>query len=370
MKYDVLIIGGGPVGNYLASLLSGKMRVALVEAKGSFGGKACTGVIGAESYQLLNLPYEAIISELKGAIFYSKRVSFEISRPEVQAYVVDRKTLEKKLAIKAVEEGVNYFMGTRFLGFDGGTAVLKGPGGRYRIEADYYVGADGVKSKIAEEIGTRSEAEFLPGYEVEVIGSFREGFAEVWVDKELNQDFFLWLVPIGQTVARVGTIGDLDSLRKFLTVKSIRPTSTVEFKSGVLGIGWRKPWVKGNVALVGDAALQVKPTTGGGIVLGCLCASALSEALERGSLKLYWERCRDVRRQISIGLKIRRLFRGANQETLEKIFEILSREEARRIIEERADFDDHARTVKVLLKNPRVLREFLKISPYLIRSLL
>ena len=43
MKYDVLIIGGGPVGNYLANLLAGDFSVAVVERKGSFGGRPAPG---------------------------------------------------------------------------------------------------------------------------------------------------------------------------------------------------------------------------------------------------------------------------------------------------------------------------------------
>jgi len=105
MKYDVAIIGGGPVGNYLANLLAGEFKVVVVEAKNSFGGKACTGIMGVENYEKLNLPKEAIINKLRGAIFYSRIQSFEIERPTPQAYVVDRKLLERKLAENAIRHG-------------------------------------------------------------------------------------------------------------------------------------------------------------------------------------------------------------------------------------------------------------------------
>ncbi len=77
MRYDILIIGGGPVGNYLASLLARDFNVAVVERKTSFGGKACTGIIGgAENYERLGLPEKAVLNRLRGAVFIQRyRVS-------------------------------------------------------------------------------------------------------------------------------------------------------------------------------------------------------------------------------------------------------------------------------------------------------
>ncbi|WP_297504644.1 NAD(P)-binding protein, partial [Thermococcus sp.] len=68
MRYDVLIIGAGPVGSYLANLLAREFSVAVVERKGSLGGKACTGIIGAENYERLGLPESAVLNKLRGAV--------------------------------------------------------------------------------------------------------------------------------------------------------------------------------------------------------------------------------------------------------------------------------------------------------------
>ncbi|ASJ01750.1 NAD(P)/FAD-dependent oxidoreductase [Thermococcus gorgonarius] len=370
MRYDVLIIGGGPVGNYLATLLAGKLDVAVVEKKSSFGGKACTGIIGAESFKELGFPEEAVINELQGAVFYSKIQSFEIQRESPQAYVVDRKILERELAKEAIKRGADYFIGTTFTGFRNGKARLQHLKETFEIEADFYVGADGVASTVAREIGAKSEAEFLKGYEVEVVGNFRRDFTEVWINKELNPDFFFWVTPVSEDVARVGTFGEFDAFRRFLAERRLKPTSIVEFKAGSVGLGWRKPWVSGNVALVGDAALQIKPTTAGGIVFGAICAHHLARAIIEGDLRSYESSCSAVRKQISSGLRVRKVFKGLNQEGIEKIFQILGSEDAIETIEEYADFDDHLRTFRALAKKPRLLAALLRISPSLIRALL
>jgi geranylgeranyl reductase family protein len=366
----VLIIGGGPAGNYLASILAGKLSVAVVEKKGSFGGKACTGIVGANSYERLGLPEGAVINSVRGATFYSRIQSFEIERKTPQAYVVDRKALERGLAERAIKRGADYFMSTTFKGFKNGRAVLQHLNERFEVEAEFYVGADGISSTVAKEIGAKTRAEFLTGYEVEVVGSFRRDFVEVWVNKEITPDFFAWVAPVSESVARVGTFGSMEALNRFLRVRMLRPTAVVEFKVGSVGFGWRKPWVRGNVALVGDAALQIKPTTAGGIVFGAICARELARAIISNDVQSYEKSCSWVRNQISFGLKFRKLFLSLDQDAIERIFEVLSSREAREVIESQADFDDHVRTAKAILKRPRLLAKLIRISPTIVRALL
>lgn len=370
MKYDVAIIGGGPVGNYLANLLASEFKVAVVEAKNSFGGKACTGILGAENYEKLNLPKEAIVNKLRGAVFYSRIQSFEIERPASQAYVVDRKILERKLAENAIKKGAEYYMGTRFLEFKNGKAIVQRFNERFEIEADFYVGADGVGSKVAQEIGAKTDAEFLSGYEVEVVGDFKKtDFVEIWVNKEINNEFFMWLAPIDESTARLGTFGTYDALLRFVRLRLLKETNIVEIKTGNVGLGVRKPWVRGNVALVGDAALQIKPLTAGGIVYGMLCAHALRYSIRRGNLNVYEDLCKDIKKQITFGLRIRRLFKALNQDQIEKFFEIFSSKEAKEVIESYADFDDHKKTITALVKNPKLLARALRVFPMLLRYL-
>ncbi|CAB50516.1 geranylgeranyl reductase family protein [Pyrococcus abyssi] len=370
MNYDALIIGGGPVGNYLASLLAGKMSVAVVERKGAFGGKACTGIIGAENYESLGLPDKAILNAFKGAFFISKTKVFEIHRQVPQAYLVDRKVLERELAKRAIKRGADYYLATNFVGFKDGKAILQHLDSRFEIKAKYYVGADGVNSKVAQEIGAKTRGEVLRGWELEVLGNFRREWVEVWVNKDINPEFFFWVAPINEEEARIGTFGDVESLAKFLKVRRINPSNVLEIKSGAVVLGWRSPWVKDNVALVGDAALHIKPTTAGGIVFGSYCARALAKAILNGNLAEYEKNCSWVKEQVKFGLRIRKVFKSLTQKEIEEIFEVLGSEDARKLIIEKADFDDHVKTAKALLRNPRLLARLIRIAPIILRTLL
>ncbi|AEC51881.1 hypothetical protein PNA2_0965 [Pyrococcus sp. NA2] len=369
MKYDVLIIGGGPVGNYLASLLAGKLEVAVVERKGSFGGKACTGIIGAENYEALGLPEKAVLNAFNGAFFISRAKVFEIHRNIPQAYLVDRKILERELAKRAMRRGAEYYLATTFIGFKNGKAILQHLDSRLEIEAKFYVGADGVNSSVAREIGAETRGEILKGWEVEVLGNFKRDHVEVWVNKDINPEFFFWVAPINEEEARIGTFGDIESLANFLRIRRIDPHRIVEIKSGAIIVGERRPWVRGNIAIVGDAALQIKPTTGGGIVFGAYCAKALAKAILNDNLESYERECSWVREQVKFGLRVRKIFKSLPQEKIEEIFEVLGSDEVRKMIIEKADFDDHVKTVKALLKNPRILAKLIRIAPSILRTL-
>ncbi len=102
-----------------------------------------------------------------------------------------------------------------------------------------------------------------------------------------------------------------------------------------------------------------------------LCAQALRRALLDGRLGGDYEReCAFVKKQVSFGLRFRRVFLGLGQDDIERVFEILGSQEAREIIESQADFDDHLKTAKAILRRPRLLARLIRVSPTIIRTLL
>ena len=64
------------------------------------------------------------------------------------------------------------------------------------------------------------------------------------------------------------------------------------------------------------------------------------------------------------------MFRSLSQDDIEKVFEVLGSREAREVIENQADFDDHVKTAKAILKRPKLLARLIRISPAIVRGLL
>jgi flavin-dependent dehydrogenase len=134
--------------------------------------------------------------------------------------------------------------------------------------------------------------------------------------------------------------------------------------------------VNGRVVLVGDAAAQVKPLSGGGIVTGLLCARqcarTITEALGASTfsvrdLQRYQSRWRRVvGRELSWGMAFRRYYRSMGDQVLEKWFRELQRPRVRAAIDRHGDIDFPSRLVLPVLaaapglavRLPGVLRSY------------
>jgi len=115
-----------------------------------------------------------------------------------------------------------------------------------------------------------------------------------------------------------------------------------------------------NIALVGDAACQVKPLTGGGIYYGLKSAELLVECIKEGKLGEYDKRLKKKNgREIKFGLKGRQVYEKLNNNKLEEIFLIFKKNAG--FIEKIADFENHSVVFKEALKNPKIFIEVGKI---------
>ncbi|OGD36669.1 hypothetical protein A2V94_00180 [Candidatus Atribacteria bacterium RBG_16_35_8] len=172
--------------------------------------------------------------------------------------------------------------------------------------------------------------------------------------------FFIWVIPEGNNIFRVGVISEnaREDLLGFLRDSKIKG-EIIEELAGIIPIGLTKYYHK-NIALVGDAAVQVKPLTGGGIYYGLKSAELLAECIRDNRLDGY-----DIRlkkkfgREIKFGLKARKLYEEINEKELKNIF-ILFKENTG-IIERTANFENHSVIFIEILKNPKILRDGRKI---------
>ncbi|MEK7847495.1 MAG: NAD(P)/FAD-dependent oxidoreductase [Chloroflexota bacterium] len=221
--------------------------------------------------------------------------SLRAAAPQPIAYVVDRRALDQALARHAQEKGaeLRVGMGVKGLEVDGHGATVRVEGnGHHPLCAQAVVLATGFPSPLPALAGLGEVSRWGIGAQAEVpVNGLEE--TEVYLGQGIAPGFFAWLVPTAPGHALAGLISSRPGpyLQSFL--KDLHRQGKV--KSAQAPLCFRRiafsplPRTYGDrVVAVGEAAGQVKATTGGGIFYGLLCAEeaamALHRALSRGDL--------------------------------------------------------------------------------------
>src|SRR3989344_3005308 len=143
-----------------------------------------------------------------------------------------------------------------------------------RFEADIVVGADGPHSMVAKCYGMYGEREFWCGAQAVVRGNFEKDMVQLHLGDDYP-GFFAWFVPEGDNSGRIGVAAKKNSrvlFDRILTKLNIPEYAITEMQGGVIPIFKEVETQKDNVYLIGDAAMMVKQTTGGGIVMSLLAS--------------------------------------------------------------------------------------------------
>ena len=119
-----------------------------------------------------------------------------------------------------------------------------------------------------------------------------------------------------------------------------------------------KSLVKDKVILLGDAASQVKPTTGGGLIMGFtsaeMASNVTSQALEAENtamLENYSKLYRDkFKKELKVQLMVHKVFKSLSNSDLEYMFIKLKEEGAEDIISEYGDMDTQSPLIKEMIK--------------------
>jgi len=364
----ILIVGAGPAGCYLGQLLKKKHYcVEIIEEHSEIGKPiACAGIVGVNIFNeaKIPLPKSSILNVLNGAVIYYNEESFVLKR-KTAAYVVDRSLFDSGLSL-----GLNVHLGTKLLDFKKQTSkdgyLIETSCGQY--SADIIVGSDGPNSVVREIAGLGiSKKDFCWGaqYRIKITDpSFKPDMVEVHFYKPFSS--FSWIVPEGADIFRVGSISDkpMENIRDILQRRKIKG-DIIDKVGGIIPIGFCNSSAD-NVALLGDAACQVKPLSGGGIYFGIKAAEILAQAIFDGKLADYdknWKKL--FGNEIKIGLKAKEIIGNLSPKTLASIFNFLKDNSA--VIEEVSDFERHSSVILEFAKNPRayqivgnILWDFLK----------
>lgn len=376
MKTDVLIVGAGPAGCFAGKILAEHgFSVSIIEEHAKVGEPACcTGIVGLSGLRELGIkPGKWVLGRLKGARIYPPSNNpVELTRGKVEALVIDRVKFDCSLADAATRAGADLILNTRCVDLELSDGLVVKTQDGDRLEARVVIGADGPLSVVARKSGLLVSDQYIKCLQVEAEADLDKGVAEVYLNRDFSPGFFGWMVEAGN-VARVGlgtnSGNPVRLMKNFLVehpIVSKKVSKTILRQcTGVIPECMSRRIQVGAVLLVGDAAGQVKPLTGGGIYIGLSCAKLAAEAvvnaLESGRMEDLESYQRAVMKkfgtEFTIGVRAKKLFDLMSNEDLNILSTLLMQDEIKEIVLRNFDFDYHGKLIKSLAaKAPEVLK--------------
>jgi len=304
MKYDVVVVGGGPSGATAAEdLARGGHKVALIDRAGRI--KPCGGAIPPRLIRDFDIPEEQLVAKITTARMISptgRRVDIPIENGFVG--MVDREHFDEWLRERARRAGAERVRGSfKSIEHDEQERTIvvyqsKGdePGAakeEHRIIARLVIGADGARSEVARQsIPGAEKIPFVAAYH-EIVSSPPEGVkgfdgarCDVYYQGELSPDFYAWIFPHGScTSVGVGTANKGFSMREAITKLRERTgmseSETIRREGAPIPLKTLKRWDNGrDVLLAGDAAGCVAPSSGEGIYYAMLSGRLAAESAD------------------------------------------------------------------------------------------
>ena len=285
--YDAIVVGGALSGSRTAELIAKNGRnVLLIEEHEKIGLPCkCTGLVSWRTPEILKkIPKRLVVNKLDKGSFYAPDGTNFVLKSKKSAYVLDRTGLDRFLFEQAVKAGAKvkteHFETFRY---DNGHVKVKTSKGVYPTKI--LIGADGANSTVAQKANLPMPKNIFVGLQTTASGNF-EQFAELWFGKNTAPNFFAWVVPENEEIARIGVSAPTSPkpyYERFLETR-LNHNGLKPDVAGIIRFGVMRDTVADRIMLVGDAACMVKPLSGGGISYGLIgsqiCADAVDKALE------------------------------------------------------------------------------------------
>jgi flavin-dependent dehydrogenase len=340
---NIAVIGGGAVGLYLAREFP---NVTVFEEDKEIGKPIhCAGVISARGLKSIEVkPKKSVQNKVRGAVLISPggdRLSAE--RKATQAYIIDRSKYDNELAngCKSAQIITGKRISTK----------------EELSEYDYIACCEGVHANFTKDLGLKTKNNFVycyqregemkdidPDYVRMYFGSFAPGF-------------FGWLIPLGDSRVRVGLGASQGNPKLQFTsfTKKYKINGKWDTESGgVIPIGKAIPQtVKDNICIVGDAAGQVKSTTGGGVIFGSLCAKIAAQCMKEGKIENYEKEWRSaLGAELRTHTYIRKVLNRISDYGYDRLFRVMKKTGFEDTLESEGDMDFAIQLLKGMTKKP------------------
>lgn len=387
MDYDVIVVGGGPVGGFIAGRLSKSGYSVLILEEHNKPGLPvqCAGLVTTKLQNIVDLK-DCILNTVNGAhIFSPSGHGLLLDSGKPKAHVIDRSKFDQDILNTAIDSGAEIKFGEKLTGMshlgesssEGIGITVSSKSGTENYSTSLIVGADGATSKVRSISDLPSPRMYLRGFGMEYkYNDIPDEFVQIFSGNSIAPGFFAWVIPTG-SVVRIGLCitegsGNLqdfyNNFHKLCLGRGLIPDEKqIRTITGTIPIGALAQTTSDNIMLAGDAAAQVKPTSGGGLFPGLrcaeLCAGTAAEALDdedfsNEKLAEYhraWKK--SVGNELVKGFRLHKAFLQLSDEKLEEAFDILDKPEILEVISRKGDIESPFKLAKLLFKKaPRLIK--------------
>lgn len=356
---DIAVVGGSVSGGAAAYTAAGNhASVALFEEHRDLGyPNHCPGHISIAGLRRvgIKLPHQLVENEIYGGKFYSPRgYELTFTFPEPVFLVMNRVGLERYLVMEAGRKGAEIQVGSRVVGiskeYNGHRSLqVKHDSESESWDAKVVLDAEGFSATLSKQIGLPSPSMKMAVYGAHAIiegaEDLEEGLVEVYYGNRVAPGFYAWIIPMKDGRAKIGLASNVGSTKRYMQYfMNEHPIASKKLKNCkilyelyypiTLGGPTSKTYTDGFM-VIGNAASQVKPTTGGGIIFGMLsgrlAAEVALDAVAKGNcsaqnLAVYEQLWRqELGFDLDAMLWIRRILNRLSDERLDKIFEVYLR---------------------------------------------
>jgi len=307
-SYDVAVIGAGPMGSLAAERIArAGLRVALFEKDSQPGdSNVCAGGMHVDLIDFVDLPSELIEKTLPTFRVEVNGKKREWHFAKRTYFTIDRRKLDRFLAERAIEAGVQLFANARVRDVSPKANTLSYESGiakeRREAHAKVFIFADGPNSLARDllvDLPAKANPPQFVGVEYDLAASDNSfETLEILPDPQALPFGYIWVFPkanhLNVGLARFNAIkGEplFKLLDEFIAARpDLRGRQILRRKGGVIPAQIGPVLQKGNCLVIGDAAGMINPLTGGGYVCGFvsakLAAQTCIEAFQNGRLDL------------------------------------------------------------------------------------